>query len=73
MSTKSTITNFGCNNDKHKLSWHIYKDLHESEDYIVFEFFCSTCYCSYKFIMNEHLGIQLAKILKEKENDYNKE
>ena len=68
MSTKSTLTHKGEDNQEgHKLSWHVYKDMHQAEDTIVFELSCSTCYCHYTFLMDEHLGNQLAGILKTHE------
>lgn len=68
MSTKSTLFYNGVEHkascSKHKLGIHAYKDLHQPGDTIVFEFYCSTCYCSYKFLMDEHLGKQLVELLK---------
>lgn len=68
MSTKTTLFSGGSEygeNGKHEIGIHIYKELHEPEESVIVEINCSTCYCNYKFLMTEHLGMQLANILKE--------
>lgn len=72
MSTKSTL--YLSNPDgSHKLQIHIFKDLHEANEKMVVEFECSTCYCSYKFLMDDHLGEQLANMLKRSEKNWRAE
>jgi hypothetical protein len=65
MSTKSTII---CTEDigkaRHKLDFHVFTEMHEP-GMVIFDIGCSTCNCTYKFSMVEHLGEQFAKLLKE--------
>ena len=66
MSTKSSIV-FHCPDEKkcnHKLRIHSFKDMHQVEGTICFQFWCSTCHCTYEFLMDEHLGEQLNEILR---------
>ena len=68
MSTKSSLTfSSNCKDDDHNLCWHLYNDMHQCDDVIVVEFYCSKCYCSYKMLMDNHLGKQLVDILKQHE------
>jgi len=66
MSTKSSL--YLNTNEKdvygHKLTIHIYKDMHESDGVVVLELYCTVCNCSYKLIMDSHLGKQLVQMLK---------
>lgn len=64
MSTKSSISYLGHDSDhSHTLCAHIYNEMHQPKGTVVVEFWCSTCYCHYEFLMNEHLGKQLAKLI----------
>ena len=68
MSTKTTIYRNSVDDperNKHLLKIEISKDLHESTDVAVVTMWCSTCYCLYNFLMNKHLGEQLAEALRE--------
>jgi len=68
MSTKGSLFHSGAGRldcKEHKLEIHIYTDMHESNDDVVVEFNCSTCYCSYKLLMTKHLGFQLVELLKQ--------
>ena len=64
MSTKSTIVSVE-NDGDHKLVVHIFKEMHESGGVVRVQLSCSTCYCAYDFLMTEHLGLQLAEIIKK--------
>jgi hypothetical protein len=72
MSTKSSILFKSIelcreNEGKHDLCYHIYHDIHRPKDTVVIEFWCHTCNCRYEFLMDEHLALQLAELIRNGE------
>lgn len=51
--------------EKHKLNIDIYKEMYQPSDTVCVSLECSTCYCTYEFLISEHLGQQLAQIIQK--------
>jgi hypothetical protein len=65
MSTKSSLYYEHHKEDEgHKLNIHIYEEMHQPVGTVIVELSCAVCNCSYKFLMDRHLGEQLAERLK---------